>query len=163
HNVVNEDLPQLLDSRGGSHVTNVHAFDVEDFSICDLENNGVSISQAEIYESETSRFTIHASSSKALISNTYFQDSDSDVEKDTRSSSEFLADLNVEFHDKAFLANHKRFYKRSGRVGSAKKTMDKSNETCFACGKLGHFQKECLTTKTYTPSYPSSKKSYNKL
>ncbi|GKE93797.1 retrovirus-related pol polyprotein from transposon TNT 1-94 [Tanacetum coccineum] len=117
----------------------------------------------QIYESETSRFTIHASSSKALISNTYFQDSDSDVEKDTRSSSEFLADLIVEFHDKAFLANHKRFYKRSGRVGSAKKTMDKSNETCFACGKLGHFQKEYLTTKTYTPSYPSSKKSYNKL
>ncbi|GKA04915.1 hypothetical protein Tco_0684035 [Tanacetum coccineum] len=31
-NVVNEDLPQLLDSRGGSHVTNVSAFDVEDFS-----------------------------------------------------------------------------------------------------------------------------------
>nr|GEU46251.1 hypothetical protein [Tanacetum cinerariifolium] len=31
-NVVNEDLPQLLNSRGGSHVTNVFAFDVEDFS-----------------------------------------------------------------------------------------------------------------------------------
>ncbi|GJV31688.1 hypothetical protein Tco_1392088 [Tanacetum coccineum] len=31
-NVVNEDLPQLLDSRGGSHVTNVPNFDVEDFS-----------------------------------------------------------------------------------------------------------------------------------
>ncbi|GKE34711.1 hypothetical protein Tco_1454033, partial [Tanacetum coccineum] len=31
-NVVNEDLPQLLNSRGGSHVTNVPAFDVEAFS-----------------------------------------------------------------------------------------------------------------------------------
>ncbi|GJX33331.1 hypothetical protein Tco_0243186 [Tanacetum coccineum] len=30
-NVVNVDLPQLLDSRGGSHVTNVPAFDIEDF------------------------------------------------------------------------------------------------------------------------------------
>ncbi|GKF79462.1 hypothetical protein Tco_0235030, partial [Tanacetum coccineum] len=31
-NVVNEDLPQLLDSRGGSHVTNVPPFDVDDFT-----------------------------------------------------------------------------------------------------------------------------------
>ncbi|GJU41058.1 retrovirus-related pol polyprotein from transposon TNT 1-94 [Tanacetum coccineum] len=89
-------------------------------------------------------------------------DIDSDVEEDTKSSNEFLADMNVKFHDRALLANQKRFYKRSGRVGSAKKPMDKSNETCFACGILGHFQKECPTTKTSTPSYPSSNKSYNK-
>ncbi|GJU01306.1 hypothetical protein Tco_1111644 [Tanacetum coccineum] len=31
-NVVLKDLPQLLDSRGGSHVTNVPAFDVKDFT-----------------------------------------------------------------------------------------------------------------------------------
>ncbi|GKB95120.1 retrovirus-related pol polyprotein from transposon TNT 1-94 [Tanacetum coccineum] len=208
-NVVNEDLPQLLDSRG---VKNVPSFYVEDFSswkdsiivsclpndimksvikfvtakamwtdvvlahegpfdtrdtktialrfkfhafkalkgekvngtftrlkclLNDLENNGVSISQAE--------------------------DSDSDVEEDTRSSSEFLADLNTEFHDRALITNQKRFYKRSERVRSVKKTIDKSNETCFTCGKLGHFQNECPTTKTSTPSYPSSNKSYNKL
>ncbi|GKF25857.1 hypothetical protein Tco_0081751 [Tanacetum coccineum] len=30
--VNNEDFPQLLDSKGGSHVTNVPQFDVEDFS-----------------------------------------------------------------------------------------------------------------------------------
>ncbi|GJW51778.1 hypothetical protein Tco_0093129, partial [Tanacetum coccineum] len=29
-NVVDENLPQLLDSRGGSHVTNVLEFDKED-------------------------------------------------------------------------------------------------------------------------------------
>ncbi|GJR56793.1 hypothetical protein Tco_1498955 [Tanacetum coccineum] len=55
-NVVNEDLPQLLNSIGG-----------------------VSIPQAE--------------------------DNDSDVEEDTRSSSEFLADLNAKFHDRALLSN----------------------------------------------------------
>ncbi|GJZ63054.1 retrovirus-related pol polyprotein from transposon TNT 1-94 [Tanacetum coccineum] len=48
-------------------------------------------------------------------------------------SSEFLADLNAEFHDRALLANQNRFYKRSRRIGSAKKPMDKSKETCFAC------------------------------
>ncbi|GKF08349.1 retrovirus-related pol polyprotein from transposon TNT 1-94 [Tanacetum coccineum] len=40
--------------------------------------------------------------------------------------------------------------------------MDKSNETCFACGKQGHFQKDCPTNKTSSPSYPSSNKTYNK-
>nr|GEU53462.1 retrovirus-related Pol polyprotein from transposon TNT 1-94 [Tanacetum cinerariifolium] len=44
--------------------------------------------------------------------NSYFQDSDSDVEENTRSNSEFLADLNVEFQDRALLASQKRFYKR---------------------------------------------------
>ncbi|GKD21851.1 retrovirus-related pol polyprotein from transposon TNT 1-94 [Tanacetum coccineum] len=116
----------------------------------------------QIYESETKRFTIQSSTSKALISNTCSQDSDSDVEEDTKSSSEFLADLNVEFHDRALLANQKRFYKRSRRVGASRKPLDKSNETCFACGKLGHFQKDCPTNKTSSPSYPSSNKSYTK-
>ncbi|GJY37250.1 retrovirus-related pol polyprotein from transposon TNT 1-94 [Tanacetum coccineum] len=42
----------------------------------------------QIYESETQRFSIQASSSKALISNTQFQDSDSDVEEDQRTNDE---------------------------------------------------------------------------
>ncbi|GKB60530.1 hypothetical protein Tco_0916716 [Tanacetum coccineum] len=251
--VVDENLPQLLDSRGGSHVTNVLAFDAEDFTswkvrfmvfldglepyllktledgpfvpmsslstsenplpklqnckkiwndlilahegpsdirdtkivalrlkfnafkslegekvkgtftrlkclLNDLENNGVFIPQAEvnatfvnslprkwlsmnqtqrannsikndslatlygkynyeeglidqIYASKTQQFTIQASSSKALISNHQFQDSDSDVEEDQRTSNEFMADLNAEYHERALLANQKRFYK----------------------------------------------------
>ncbi|GJZ92226.1 retrovirus-related pol polyprotein from transposon TNT 1-94 [Tanacetum coccineum] len=102
----------------------------------DPENNGVSIPQAV--------------------------DSDSDVEEDTRINNEFLADQNAEFHDWALLANQKRYYKRSGRAGSTKKPIDKTKETCFACGKLGHFQKDCPSTKTSTPSYHSSNKTYSK-
>ncbi|GJV00158.1 retrovirus-related pol polyprotein from transposon TNT 1-94 [Tanacetum coccineum] len=60
------------------------------------------------------------------------------------------------YHERALLANQKSFYKRSGRVGSARKPIDKSKETCFTHGKLGHFQKDCPTNKTSTPSYPSS-------
>ncbi|GJX18675.1 hypothetical protein Tco_0221352 [Tanacetum coccineum] len=174
--VVDENIPQLLDSRGGSHVTNVPAFDKEDFTswkvrflvfldglepyllktledrpfvpmsslattenplpkrqnqwsnadspheepsntrdtkiaalrlkfnafkslegekvmgtftrlkclLNDLENKGVIIPQAEV--------------------NATF-DSDSDVEEDQRSSSEFLADLNAEYHKRDLLAN----------------------------------------------------------
>ncbi|GKA68546.1 hypothetical protein Tco_0768463 [Tanacetum coccineum] len=195
-NGVNENLPQLLDSRGGSLVSNVPKFDKDDFTswiirflvfldgpsdtrdtkiaalrlkfnafkalegeklngtytrlkclLNDLENNGVFISQSEvnaaflnslprkwlsmnqtqrannsiksdsqaalygkyhykesliddIYESQTQRFTIQTSSSKALVSNN-FQDNDSDVEKDNRSSNELMADLNAEYQERA--------------------------------------------------------------
>ncbi|GJX87132.1 retrovirus-related pol polyprotein from transposon TNT 1-94 [Tanacetum coccineum] len=125
--VADENLPQLLDSRGGSHVTNVPAFDKEDFTkmwndlilahegpsdtrdtkiaalrlkfnaikslegekvmgtftrmkclLNDLENNGVTIPQAE-----------------------KCHDSDSDVEEDQRTNNEFMADLNAEYHERA--------------------------------------------------------------
>ncbi|GKE22928.1 retrovirus-related pol polyprotein from transposon TNT 1-94 [Tanacetum coccineum] len=116
----------------------------------------------QIYESETKRFTIQSSISKDLISNTYTQDNNSNVEDDAKSSSEFLADLNAEFHDRALLKNQKRFYKRSGGVGGSRKFMDKSNETCFACRKQGHFQNDCPTNKTSLKPYPSSNKIHNK-
>ncbi|GJZ37097.1 ribonuclease H-like domain-containing protein [Tanacetum coccineum] len=114
----------------------------------------------QIYESESTRFSLQGS--KALFSNPAMHDSDSDIEEDERRSSEFLADLNAEYHERALLANQRRFYKRSGRVGASKKPMDRSNETCIAFGKLGHFQKDCPSIKTSTPSYPSTNKSYNK-
>ncbi|GJS08382.1 hypothetical protein Tco_0365178 [Tanacetum coccineum] len=162
--VVDENLLQLLYSRGGSHVTNVTEFDKEDFTswklrflvfldrlepyllktledgqfckttkemwndlilahegpsdtrdtkiaalrlkfnafkslkgekvngtftrlkclLNDLKNNGVTIPQAEV--------------------NATF-DSDSDVEEDQRTSIEFIADLNAEYHERALLAN----------------------------------------------------------
>ncbi|GJV93195.1 retrovirus-related pol polyprotein from transposon TNT 1-94 [Tanacetum coccineum] len=107
----------------------------------DLENNDVTIPQVEV--------------------NATF-DSNSDVKEDQRTSNEFMADLNVEYHKRALLANQKRFYKRSGRVGSARKPLDKTKKTCFACGKLGHFQKDYHSHKTSTPSSPSSNNSFNK-
>nr|GEZ89689.1 hypothetical protein [Tanacetum cinerariifolium] len=67
----------------------------------------------QIYESETNTFTIQGSSLKALISNTYFQETYLDVEEDTKSNKEFLADLNQEFNDKALLVNQMIIYKRS--------------------------------------------------
>ncbi|GJW69708.1 retrovirus-related pol polyprotein from transposon TNT 1-94 [Tanacetum coccineum] len=185
-NVSDENLPQLLDNRGGSHVINVPAFDKDDFTsqkgpsdtrdtkiatlrlkfntfkalegekvngtftrlkilLNDLENNGITIPQAE-------------------VNDTYKEglDSNSDVEEDQRSSNEFMADLNAEYHERALLVNQKRFYKRFGRVGTARKPIDKSKEACFSHGKLGHFQKDYPSNKTSTPSYPSPNTPFNK-
>nr|GEW68150.1 hypothetical protein [Tanacetum cinerariifolium] len=143
----------------------------------DLESNGVTIPQAEvnatfynyeeglidkIYESETQRFTIGTSSSKALIFNSHSLDNDSDVEEDNKSNNEFMDDLNAEYQERALLANQKRFYKRSWRVGADRKPMDKSKEICFAYGKACHFQKDCPSNKTSTPSYPYPSKPYHK-
>nr|GEU53192.1 retrovirus-related Pol polyprotein from transposon TNT 1-94 [Tanacetum cinerariifolium] len=74
----------------------------------------------DIYASKTQRFTIQASSSKVLIFNNHFQDSDSDVEEDNRTNNEFMADLNVEYHERALLANQKRIYKRVTKEKSDK-------------------------------------------
>ncbi|GJS61944.1 retrovirus-related pol polyprotein from transposon TNT 1-94 [Tanacetum coccineum] len=151
HNVVNEDLPQLLDSKGGSHVTNVPAFDID----LVLAYEGPS----ETKDTKIAALRLKFNAFKAFEGE---KDSNSDVEEDTRSSNEFLANLNAEFHDRALLVNQKWYCKRYGRVGSAKKPIDKTKETCFSCGKLGHFLKDYPSTKTSTPSYPSSHKSYRK-
>nr|GEW87704.1 retrovirus-related Pol polyprotein from transposon TNT 1-94 [Tanacetum cinerariifolium] len=62
----------------------------------DLKNNRVIISQSE------------ASSSKAMISNNHSNESDLDVKEDNKTNSEFIADLNAEYHEKALLENQKR-------------------------------------------------------
>ncbi|GJT61687.1 retrovirus-related pol polyprotein from transposon TNT 1-94 [Tanacetum coccineum] len=120
----------------------------------DLENNDVIIPQAEINATFVNSLPRKwLSMNQTQIAWLLY------VEEDLRSSSELIGDLNAEYHERALLANQKRFYKRSGRVGTARKPIDKSNEFCFACGKQGNFQKECPSNKTSTPSYPPSKKS----
>nr|GEU78569.1 retrovirus-related Pol polyprotein from transposon TNT 1-94 [Tanacetum cinerariifolium] len=56
------------------------------------------------------------------------KDSDSDVEEENRTSNEFIVDLNVEYHERALLANQKRFYKRSGRMRIDELTKEKNDK-----------------------------------
>ncbi|GKB01854.1 hypothetical protein Tco_0829898 [Tanacetum coccineum] len=107
-NVVNEDLLQLLDSRGSSHVINVPNFDVEDFS------------SWKDRDTKIAALRLKFNAFKALKGE---KESDSDVEEDTRSGSEFLADLNAEFHDRALLANQKGILQEiwKGRIDAMSK------------------------------------------
>nr|GEZ61691.1 retrovirus-related Pol polyprotein from transposon TNT 1-94 [Tanacetum cinerariifolium] len=183
--VLDDDLflPQLLDSRGGSYITNVPTFgpsNTRDIKIVasrlkfnafealegekvngtytrlkcllnDLKNNEVIISQSEVNATFVNSLprkwlsmnqTQRANNSIKMIvwllsmgSITMRKDSDSDVKEDNKINNEFMADLNAKCHERVLLENEKIFYKRSGRLGSARKPMDKSKETCFACEK----------------------------
>ncbi|GJT88924.1 retrovirus-related pol polyprotein from transposon TNT 1-94 [Tanacetum coccineum] len=98
-------------------------------------------------ESLTQTFTKY----KALMNELDFQDSPDD-EEDTRSSHEYLNDLEEEYQARALLSKSKRFFKKgTQRFSSAKAT----NQTkCHKCGKKGHFARDCWS-KTSVPSYQS--------
>ncbi|GJR04401.1 hypothetical protein Tco_0527385 [Tanacetum coccineum] len=81
-----------------------------------------------------------------------FQDSPDD-EEDTRSSQEYMNDLEEEYQARALLAKSKRFFKKgTQRISSAKAT---DQTECHKYGKKGHFARD-YWSKTSVPSYQSS-------
>nr|GEY71194.1 hypothetical protein [Tanacetum cinerariifolium] len=121
----------------------------------DLENNGVMIPQAEVNAtfvnsmprkwlsiSQTQR--ANNSIKNDILATLYGKYND---KKDQRTSNEFMADLNVEHHERALLENQKRFYKRSGRVGSARKPIENPKKHVSFVGNLVIFKNIVLQTK----------------
>ncbi|GJX78461.1 hypothetical protein Tco_0326610 [Tanacetum coccineum] len=91
----------------------------------DLENNG------------RANNSIKNDSLAALYGKYHYEEVTQMLKKTTEPT---MNSWHAEYHETALLANQKRFYKRSKRVGSARKPMDKSKETCFACGKPGKYK-----------------------
>ncbi|GJW49190.1 hypothetical protein Tco_0090541 [Tanacetum coccineum] len=108
-----------------------------------------------IYETEKNKYFVSATPlSTAFFSTSIvqdFQDSPDDKE-DTRSSHEYLNDLEEVYQARAFLAKSKRFLKKgTQRFSSAKAT----NQTeGHKCGKKGHFARD-YWSKTSIISYQS--------
>ncbi|GJY28475.1 hypothetical protein Tco_0404242 [Tanacetum coccineum] len=75
-----------------------------------------------------------------------------DDEEDTRSSQEYMNDIEEEYQARALLAKSKRFFK-NGTLSSAK-AIDQTE--WHKCGRKGHFARDCFS-KTSVPSYHKSK------
>ncbi|GJY10302.1 hypothetical protein Tco_0378487 [Tanacetum coccineum] len=78
-----------------------------------------------------------------------FQDSPDD-EEGTRSSQEYLNDLEEEYQERALLAKSKRFFKKGSQRFSSAKVSD--GTICHKCGRKGHFTRDYFS-KTSVPSY----------
>nr|GEZ15143.1 hypothetical protein [Tanacetum cinerariifolium] len=70
---------------------------------------------------------------------------------DERSSEEYLRDLDVEYQERAILANSKRFIKKRNNFSGQKAN---ENTECYKCGNKDHFARDCFS-KTSNPSYQS--------
>ncbi|GJX20676.1 reverse transcriptase domain-containing protein [Tanacetum coccineum] len=97
--------------------------------------------------------------STAFFSNNVIQDfqENSDDEVDERTSEEYLRDLDIEYHERALLANSKRFIKRRNNFSGQKAN---ENTECYKCGNKGHFVRDCFS-KMSEPSYKSPVNNYS--
>ncbi|GJW82153.1 retrovirus-related pol polyprotein from transposon TNT 1-94, partial [Tanacetum coccineum] len=80
-----------------------------------------------------------------------FHDSPDDKE-DTRSSYEYLNDLEEENQARALLAKFKRLFKKSTQRSRSTKATDQTE--CHKCGKKGHFARDYWSKKLF-PLYQS--------
>ncbi|GJS37588.1 hypothetical protein Tco_0535970 [Tanacetum coccineum] len=76
-----------------------------------------------------------------------------DDEADKRSSEEYPRDPELEFHERAFLANSKCFIKRKNKISSQKAN---ENTKCYKCGKKSS-QSEPKFQKDYKAEYKKMK------
>nr|GEX31156.1 hypothetical protein [Tanacetum cinerariifolium] len=136
-----------------------------------LVNDGIKLSKLEIntgflnglskkwlnniYETEKSKSLVSVTPlSTAFLTTSIvkdFQDSPDD-EKDTRSSHQYLNDLEEDYQSRALLAKSKRFFKKGTQRFSSAKATDQTE--CHKCGKKGHFARD-YWSKTSVPSYQS--------
>ncbi|GJV72214.1 hypothetical protein Tco_1492209 [Tanacetum coccineum] len=108
-----------------------------------------------IYETEKKKSLTSTTPLSTAFISTYivqdFQDNHDD-EEDTRSSQEYMNDLEMEFHERVLLAKSKRFFKKGTQRFSGAKAIDQTK--CHKYGRNGHFARDGFS-KTSVPLYSS--------
>ncbi|GJS89856.1 hypothetical protein Tco_0772492 [Tanacetum coccineum] len=128
-------------------------FDVKESRVMDLKLNTNHVKDSELaslfgklkYEEHQIDNIYETEKNKSLVSRTPllttfistsiiqdFQDSPDD-EEDTRSSHEYLNDLEEEYHERAMLGKSKRFFKKGSQRFSGEKETDETQ--CHICGR----------------------------
>ncbi|GJT66915.1 hypothetical protein Tco_1018395 [Tanacetum coccineum] len=111
-----------------------------------------------IYETEKNKSLVSATPlSTAFISTSIIQDfQDSpDDEEDTRSSHEYLNDLEEEFQERDLLEKSKRFFKNGTQRFSIAKATDQTE--CHKCGKKAKYNKVKAKLALLSSSISTSK------
>ncbi|GJX21370.1 retrovirus-related pol polyprotein from transposon TNT 1-94 [Tanacetum coccineum] len=116
-----------------------------------------------IYETEKKKSLVFATPlSTAFFSSSIVQDFQDipDDEEDTRSSQEYLNDLEEEYQARALLAKSKRFFKKGTQRFSSTKATDQTE--CHKYGKKGHFARDCWSkTSVSTSQLPFQTKPFS--
>ncbi|GJY64257.1 hypothetical protein Tco_0465717 [Tanacetum coccineum] len=161
------EVPQTLEYRGGQ-LNAAPILEVEYFTNWKKRNTNhvkdpelSSISSKLKYEENLINSIHKTEKNKSLVSATPlstafistsivqdFQDSPDD-EEDTRSSHEYLNDLEEEYQARALLAKSKRFFKKGTQRFSSAKATDQIE--CHKCGKKGHFTRDWGVNEASVP------------
>ncbi|GKA09501.1 retrovirus-related pol polyprotein from transposon TNT 1-94 [Tanacetum coccineum] len=116
-----------------------------------------------IYETEKKKSLVSVTPlSTAFFSSSIVQDLQDipDDEEDTRSSQEYLNDLEEEYQARAVLAKSKRFFKKGTQKFSRTKATDQFE--CHKYGKKGHFARDCWSkTSVSTSQLPFQTKPFS--
>ncbi|GKA00852.1 retrovirus-related pol polyprotein from transposon TNT 1-94 [Tanacetum coccineum] len=127
----------------------------------ELANDDVNLSKHEINAPITTPSSTAISSAffyNNVIQN--FQENSND-KVDERSSEEYLRDLDIEYQERALLANSKRFIKRRNNFSGQKAN---ENTECYKCGNKGQFARDCFSKTQADPKFQKDYKAeYKKM
>ncbi|GJZ88239.1 hypothetical protein Tco_0660021 [Tanacetum coccineum] len=141
------DVPQLVDKKGGSYAAIAPKLELGKFNkwkkrmLCYLARkepyylkcikDGPFQPKTAKGDDKSEPLTLQISMEGLSMRTTLSKEENSDDEVDERTSEEYLRDLDIDYHERALLANSKCFIKRRNNFSGQKAN---ENTECYKCG-----------------------------